>query len=671
MYKRRVIVFLTIVGAVMGGLVGRLAYLQFVQGETYLKDAERYLREVEMMPPVRGRILDRQGRILAIDEPCYELCIEYPFLVAEPGDKWTRRQVRRIARTEGLDRKIESEMRWAEEIYRRRRAKTLELAASVARNHAQDLERTILGIKRRVGRIRKARGHSVLEEHQFHAVVRGLDEAEAVAVKSQLSEAMCMKVRPSHERRYPRGDTACHVIGLTGKADANRLAAANAELRRELRGSEDEMDWLRWRRDRYGGNDMMGNSGVEKLCEKFLRGRRGYRLHRRAKLIDDEAARAGGDVHLTLDAALQEELARAFTERHPAGTGAIVVLDVPSGQVLALVSIPTYDLNTYRRDLPALIAETTYLPLRHRAVAQAYAPGSAVKPVAALTALGSGRIGLETPFHCKGGYMFDSVRDRWRCWSAKKGFGHGRIALREGIRVSCNVYFYHVGEAMRPGPLCEWFRLFGFGAVPGTGLPEESSGVVPTDEWMRRRTDPPRGVSMGEARLMAIGQGPFSATPLQVANAMATIARGGMFSSPVLVLEGGPKRIRRELPMAEHHLRTVHDGMRDVVHHDKGTAHKVLMRNGLSSLGFEFCGKTGTAQVSPQRRDSDGDGRITRADEVVRRGDAAWFAGFAPYGDPKIAFAVLVEYVEGGGGENAGPVALDVLRICKGFGYVP
>jgi len=667
MYKRRIKVFLAMIALALTGLAARLGYLQIVQAQKLLDGAEQYLRRPELLPAMRGQILDRKGRILAIDEPCFDLCLDYRFMTADekwisrdmreaggvarlPREaRWISRRQRRIAETENLTAEQ------AEFVFRRRWRRTWALARRVAAEHDVDLTQAIARIVGRIERMSRGGRKDIAEFYQFHPIVRGLGEDDAGKIRAELAGTVGMRVRPSHRRVYPRKDTACHVIGLTGQVNEKEMAERNRV--------RFEPDWLSWQRENYRGGDMIGKSGVEKMCESILRGRRGYRIYRASELVEDVQARPGGDVHLTLDAELQEALAGSFVARHKKGTGAVVVLDVPSGEVLALVSIPTYDLNRYRSDFKELIRATTLLPLRHRAVTQTYAPGSTAKPVA--------EIALGTKFDCKGGYMFENVRDRWRCWSARKGFGHGPQDVVEGLRHSCNVYFYHVGQSMGPHELCEWYRLFGFGALPGTGLPEERAGRVPSDEWMRRRTGDRRALSIGDARLMAIGQGAFSATPLQVANAMATIAREGRFLSPVLTLEGGPDRVRRYMPMSDRHVYAVHKGMRDVVHHPDGTAHKILMKLGLGSLGLEFCGKTGTATVPPQRVDSDGDGRITSRDRVVRTGDVAWFAGFAPYGNPQVAFAIMVEYVEGGGGANAGPVALDVVRTCKRLGYIP
>jgi len=403
---------------------------------------------------------------------------------------------------------------------------------------------------------------------------------------------------------------------------------------------------------------------VEKMCEERLRGRRGYRVYRAGEVVDSEPAQPGADVHLTVDVQLQEATAAAFVQGKGDETGAVVVLDVQSGDVLAMVSIPTYDLNRYHeRDYyRRLSGELVSPPLLHRALKLMCAPGSTAKPVAALAALGAGRITQHTIFECIGGRFPHPQAPK--CWIGSLGGEHGAIDLIEGLRYSCNVYFDHVGDVLGPDRLTEWYRRFGFGRRPGTGLPDEKAGVVLTDELSRKLAN--RDMNVGDAWQMAIGQGTFSATPLQVANAMATIARGGVFLSPVISLEGGPQRERWDLPLSPDAVAAVHEGMRQVVHHHRGTAHRYLDGPELDALGFEFCGKTGTAQVPPQWIDSDGDGR---ADQVVRSGDHAWFAGFAPAGNPQIAFAVLVEYA-GSGGSNAGPIALDIVRICRDFGYI-
>ena len=166
---------------------------------------------------------------------------------------------------------------------------------------------------------------------------------------------------------------------------------------------------------------------------------------------------------------------------------------------------------------------------------------------------------------------------------------------------------------------------------------------------------------------MAIGQGAFTATPLQAAAAHATIARGGEYLSPILSLEGAPTQVRRKLPISPEDIQAVHEGLCQVISEPGGTAYRYW--SGGLALDVVVCGKTGTAQAPPRRIDSNKNGRIDSEDQIVEEGDHSWFAGFAPRQKPKIALAVLLEY-GGSGGKFAAPIGKQVVRICKEFGYL-
>jgi len=329
--------------------------------------------------------------------------------------------------------------------------------------------------------------------------------------------------------------------------------------------------------------------------------------------------------------------------------------------------VPTYDLNDYARNYPSLVKDEVRLPLMHRAIVQRYQPGSTVKPLAAIAALTEGVITTATTIDCRG-YMYNP--DSFRCWFFKKyGLMHGPLNVTEGLQHSCNIFFYTVGQRLGTRRLCEWFCLFGLAEPPGTGLPGERAGTVPTEQWLRARSN--RGYQPGDARFMAVGQGLLTVTPLHMADAIATIARDGVFLSPTLALEAGPKQVRRDLPVIPAHMKAVKEGMYRVVNDRQGTAWHVFHDPGVIPVeGVEICGKTGTATTAPQRIDSNNNGRIDEGDQIVRSGDTAWFVGFAPRDNPQIALAVTVEYVEGGGGKNAGPIALEIVRLCKNMGYL-
>ena len=644
MYERRLKAFLILVAAVVVLVMGRLVQLQLLRGAEYRAQAEEMLIcRPEYFPTVRGRILDRKGRPLAVNEACFELCLDYRMLAGgspESGQRaydrraqrrWARRQIRRIARAEKVP------LERAREIFRQRRQakwrRTWELAAELTAATPDEVFRAAERAVRRVEAIRRARGGAVEEEDWAHAVVWGLDEATAVRVRSRLDEMIGASVRPSHRRSYPRGHDACHVVGRVGQV----TAARHAEARRRA----DESDDREARLCGYLHGDVIGKTGVEKACEEILRGLYGRQRRRRTgETIEETPPRLGKDVHLTLDVELQHALAGVLGR-----PGAIVVLDVPTGEVLAMVSLPTYDLNSYRRQFRQLNADQVNLPLWDRTVAVRYPPGSTVKPIVALAGLTTGTISPSSEFFCRG-YMHQP--GAFRCWS--RNGGHGSMALLGAIEHSCNVYFYNLGQQVGLDRLAEWMGMFGYADVPGTGLAERA-GLVPNEDWIRRQQG--RAPVPGDARFMAIGQAGIEVTVMHVANAMATIARDGEFRTPLLVRELASAQRRRKLKIAPAALALVQEATYRVV--ESGTARRYAR-----DPSIRYCGKTGTAQTAPRRVDG----------RVVREGETAWFVGYAPYRRPRIAFAVMVEYAREGGGRLCGPKGLEVLRICRAFGYL-
>ena len=650
MYNRRIKIFLIGVGLIFLILIGRLFHLQILRGEEYRRQISRSLESIEFLPASRGRILDRNARILAMDEPGFDFCADYRFLVSrfgqvdgKPGEaflrqvrQWRRNRLKRIVEESGEGLPPAQ----AEEIFERRATDTWAIAERLAAEAQIDLAQRVRDIIRRVEALRHAIGGPPREQYQYHPLIEGLDDSAAVSLKLQLDEMVGVSIRPSRKRSHPYGSLACHVVGVIGQVNQEELDSFNLQ--------PGQANWLKRARTNYWSEDIIGKSGLEKMCESVLRGRRGYRRFQITSPLplDQQPAEAGNDIHTTLDAALQRELAAIF----PAGkTGCIVILSVPRGEVLALVSVPTFDLNRYRQDYARLASDEVYSPLYHRAVAGLYAPGSTAKPLAALAGLQAGVVNLSEEIFCRG-YLHSP--QTFRCWIYERyGYGHSALNVVAAIKNSCNVFFYTVGERLynrSPDRLKDFYALFGLLNAPGTGLPEEKAGRINTPK------------TPGVGRMLAIGQGPIAMTPLHVANAMAAIARGGELRSPVLVLEGGPPQTRRDLGLAGMHIQAVQEGMYQVVNSPGGTAYRVFHEQEGPPLNVQVCGKTGTAESPP----------LVVNGQVVRSGDMAWFAGFAPYRDPQIALAVVVEYAQEGGAREAGPIAREAVRLCKEMGYI-
>jgi len=660
LYKNRLKVFIFIVVLLFTGVVWRLGYLQVIKGDAYRLQYEAMLRDIDSLPALRGRILDRNGYILAYDEPCYSLYLDYRLM--DSDEKWGRGRVREIARELSITTKeAKAEFgrrvsntwnlaRHAAELARSRDMNLPRLSADEAAAARADLQGAVSRILWQMKKQEKIVGMTVRGQQEAHRIISGLDEAAAVSLGLAIENTVGASIRPDNRRRYPYRSTACHIVGFTTQVWKEDLDRHNI--------SSDEGDWYARNEVNYRDGDTIGRAGVEMMCEKILRGTRGFRVKEDRKISKDRPASQGQDVHLTIDIRLQKEIEALMNGRN----GCIVLLEVPTRQVLAMVSVPTYDINRYKQDFRSLIGDKVNLPLLHRAVKKLYPPGSTMKPLAALAGLGTGAIKPGTEYTCRG-YL--RTPGRFRCWNRRGG--HGAIDMVDALKRSCNVYFYEVGEDLGVDLLGDWLTDFGITNRPGTGLPEECSGNVP------RSGDLASGEARGEARFMAIGQGQMSATPLHVANAIATIAAGGEFRSPIIALEGSPVAVRRQLPVPAEHARSVRLGMRKVVSESGGTANKYFRVNKPRTA---VCAKTGTATGAKHIPDLNGNGRVDPDEansEHVLRGDMAWCVGFAPYENPQYAFAVVVEFVtSGGGGANAGPIAREIIHLLEKpkYGYL-
>ena len=640
MYLKRLKILIVLIGLALAALAVRIGYLQVGQGDYYRKRAEKLLQHTELVPTQRGAICDRNWLVLAQDTGCFDLCLDYRLMTS--SDRWTRRQVQKIQRLDKVDRAE------ARTIFARRVENTWKLVERVARKERAEIKRTIVAKTiHRVETVRGLVGMDIREQRRAHPIVRGLARK---LNESELAETVGISSPPSRKRVYPQKHAACHVIGMISEVSADEQDRLNV--------AADGDNWLNAVRRNYLPGDAIGKSGVEKLCEGRLRGWRGYRRYRRARLLPGKEGKEdfipGQDVRLTIDIELQKQLAGLVT--NTGRNGCLVMLRVPSGEILAMVSVPTYDLSRWRRDYNDLVRDVVNQPFKHRAVGELYPPGSTMKPLAAVGALADEKISLHTTFTCTGS-MFASHPNRFRCWIHASG-GHGALSVENALMQSCNVFFYHVGQSLGVEGMSFWARQFGYSQKPGTGLVEEVAGTVP-DHGTR-----------GEARMLAIGQSGLGVTPLHVANAMATIARNGEFLAPTIVLSpGAGARSPRTMPGGKEVYAAVRRGMDKVANDRKSmTAYKYFHGPGVEELTFDVCGKTGTAETSIRRVDTDSDGRP----DVTLSGNMVWFAGFAPKDDPKVAFAVMLEYVpsaDGGGGKNCAPIALEALRIWRRKGY--
>jgi penicillin-binding protein 2 len=409
----------------------------------------------------------------------------------------------------------------------------------------------------------------------------------------------------------------------------------------------------------YGMGDEIGQFGLERRWEEFLRGRSGGQqvevnaLGQRVRVLHEVEDVPGNSVYLTLDRDLQETAGQAMQGKD----GSLVALDVNSGAVLAMVSNPAFDPNAFARGITAdewrgLMRDQMH-PLNNRAVQGTYPPGSTFKIVLAIAALEEGVIQPETPLSCHGSMAFGN-----RVFRDWKKEGHGSVDLHKGIVQSCDVYFYQLGQRLGIDRIAKYARMLGLGERSGIALDDEKTGLIPDTEWKRKRFGQPW--FPGETPSVSIGQGYVSVTPIQMANLIATVANGGTLYRPwfvrkvesldgTLLQEYGPEKIR-SLQLKESTLKYLRNSLSAVVNIGGGTGGR--SRSNIVQIG----GKTGTAQVAEMR------GAYVKSEQLsylIR--DHAWFVAFAPVENPEIAVAVLVEH-GGHGGSAAAPLAKMVIE---------
>jgi penicillin-binding protein 2 len=597
MFRRRLTWFSLLLIGLALAIVARLAQIQIAQAGEYQDLADRLLtRNPEYIGAPRGTIRDRQGVPLVSDEPCSDICLHYALLAdpQHPRAEYLAR-VARVLRRRGdyptstpladIIRELEDEA--LSNLWQR--------LADLTGHSVAELWERAGRVRARVERWRAAAGgKKIREEDRLLPLLEDLDNDVAVAVRLELETYPWLKVVPASRRVVHDADSVVHMLGRMGAAGPERLVSD------PLAG--DDLRGLR-------KDDRCGVSGVERLAETSLRGQRGrvmYDYNWQA-LERNEPVR-GHDVQLTIDLELQKHVVGLLEQvvgdcRFPSGAAAVVI-DVATREVRALASYPVYSFDQFNTRFDWLQRDAQRVPLLFRAVQAQYPPGSICKAITLVGGLSEGVVNENTRFHCTG-HLLPDQPDRFRCWiyNEHPGITHDMTddpagqSADSAVRNSCNIYFFHVGELLGPPRLCEWFSRFGLGRGAGTGLIEETSGIVPTEDWLRRNEK--RGFESADAWNFAIGQGEVTITPLQAANVAASVAAG--FWTPVRLAYDDTGHAFGEAagptsPFDEHALRTLRRGMWRVVNERGGTG--VAAR--LEHDDYVLCGKTGSAQTPPR-----------------------------------------------------------------------
>lgn len=426
-------------------------------------------------------------------------------------------------------------------------------------------------------------------------------------------------------RYYPLGEATAHVLGYVGRLSLDDL---------------NHIDNVNYRATNY-----IGKTGIERYYEDKLHGKVGYQQietdvsGRAVRILSKQPPISGEKLTLTIDAKLQQRIYNAFQDKE----GAAVVMDVTNGEILALVSAPSYNPNDFVRGMTQqqyqTLTNAPKKPLYHRAVRGLYPPASTVKPFIALAGIEKGVVDENTTIYDPGWYRLPGITHLYRDW--KRG-GHGVMHLKRAITVSCDTYFYHLGSKLGINAIEDLLRRFGFGQYTHIDLKEEAEGIVPSPNWKKRT----RGLPWypGDTLITSIGQGYMLVTPLQLASATAALSQHGRRYRPHLLKTHTTEinQAFQTIPIEEYpiHLQNstwqlVTDGMRAVITKQEGTGYRFG-----HNLSYTIAAKTGTAQVFSLSQDEKK--RNQHVPDALR--DHSLFIAFAPIEKPEIAIAVLVEH---------------------------
>jgi len=611
LFVSRIILAVAIMVLLLGIIVARLVQLQIREYDFFAEKSQGNRVRIEALPPTRGLIFDRRGRILAENLPAYQL-----ELIPE--------QVPDLKRT--LARLAELGLIRSEDIPR-----------------FNGLSQTGPRFKPITLRFR-------------------LTDDEIAIFANQRPRFPGVDFQPRLVRHYPDGDLTAHVIGYVGAlstADLKRLDAAA-----------------------YAGTAQTGKTAVEHFNESMLYGKVGFRqvvTNARGRqvpteardiagsLLESEAPTPGHNLYLSIDLDLQ----RVATEALAGKRGAIVAIDPNNGEILALVSAPSFDPNPFATGMSRSefneLQNNEDRPLFNRAVMGSYPPGSTIKPMLSLAALETGATNLTRRTVCIGYYSLPGSTHRYRDW---KPGGHGEVDLHDAISQSCDVYFYEISRNIGIDRMHYYLDQFGLGKETGIDMVDEADGLVPSRAWKRQafRNRADQVWFPGETVIASIGQGYMLASPLQLANATAALAARGKRFKPHLVAAFEDPLTGRRTLIAPERLPDVNiendlfwdsvlSAMHDVMQSNTGTA-----RAAGRGAPYQMAGKSGTSQVISIAQDEEYDEE--QIDERLR--DHALFISFAPFDDPRIAVAVIVE--NGASGSRvAAPIARAIMDEYLGI----
>ncbi|MDA0707410.1 MAG: penicillin-binding protein 2 [Proteobacteria bacterium] len=612
LFMGRVAMTATIAILLLGTVVARLVQLQVFDYELFAEQSLGNRYRIEAVPPTRGLIYDREGRVLAENLPAYQLEM-IPEQVADLDDTLQRLAALQLIAVDDI-------------------AHFKELANSGPRFKPVTLN--------------------------FR-----LTDTEIANFAIQRPRFQGIDFQPRLIRHYPHGAAVAHAVGYVGalsKEDLQRLEGSDyaGTAHTGKTGVESRYE-----------EQLHGDVGYNNVVTNALGRQVPVDSRDLANALPaNESPAPGDDIYTSLDLDLQLMASKALEGRR----GAVVAIDPWSGEILALASAPGFDPNLFAVGMStsqyAELQDNMTRPLFNRAIRGAYPPGSTIKPMLAIAALESGASNLQRTTLCRGYFRLPNQTHRYRDWKPE---GHGRIDLLEALTQSCDVYFYEISNALGIDNMHKYLDMFGLGHATGIDISGEHDGLVPSRAWKERTFSEPtdRRWYNGETVIASIGQGYMLATPLQLASAIAAVATRGTRYEPHLVATSqntltGERTMYPAKRLADIQLQDEQSwdvtiaGMHAVMQGDRGTA-----RAAGANAKYQMAGKSGTAQVFSIAQDEEYDEKLV--DELLR--DHALFVAFAPLENPRIAVAVVIE--NGSSGSRvAAPIARQIMDEYLGYG---
>lgn len=652
-------------------LLAQLFNLQIVHGEEYRETSNTKLTRESVLKADRGSIKDSSGTMLATVDAQYSIVL-YKTKVNNETLNTTILKLLNILSTNGdsyVDNFLidvnpyrfkleeeESQKKWkkannidedatAEETFNYFKNKY-----DITSDNVEDI-RKILAIRYEIS----YKGYSSTKSIE---IASNISRQSLEQIKERNAEFSGVEVVETPIRVYSLGSTASHILGRIGRIESS-----------ELEGNEDI----------YNQNDIIGKSGIEYVFEKYLKGTDGVKqidMNVDGTITDEYVSKeavSGSDVILTIDSKLQAVTEQALAdninkianhgfsqENNPADAGAAVVLNVKTGEVIAMASYPDYDPSAFVNGIDTntwnyyINGDTK--PLENKAISAMYSPGSTYKMVTALAGLETGTITPKTKINDTG--VFRKYNSSWKCWNR---YGHGYLNVSQAIEHSCNYFFYDLGDRLGIDNLAKYSYYLGLGHKTGIELKGEIDGVLASNEIAKQEN---RVWNPGETISAAIGQSYNTFTPLQMAKYVAMIANRGKnldvtivksiinpdgsevsrdeYESYVNEKLGLQQENVEEMSFKEENIEAILEGMRGVTSESGGTAYSTF-----KNFNIEVGGKTGSAQTGVQGKTN------------------AWFVGFAPFDDPEIAIVVFVR--NGGHGSYTAEVARDIIAQYFGM----